>query len=119
MTTLHTTSDLTTEDLHAAVDHFIKRLEEILAESDAVKAQLKRVQHHVISVDAVNQAQAREIDALKLELHRRDTANAKLATRCSAQQELIDRLQQQLSHANHQIEQRQRWRPWQRIGNSL
>lgn len=90
-----TASDLSTEDLHRAVDHFVKRIAEVIAEAEETKKQLARVQQHVAVVDAVNQAQASEINDLKLELHRRDAAYARLAAHSSGQQELIDRLQRQ------------------------
>lgn len=93
--TITAAADLSTEDLHAAVDHFVKRIVEIVTEADEVKKQLARVQQHVAVVDALNQAQARENSDLKLELHRRDATLAKVAARCSDLEQRLDRAQQE------------------------
>lgn len=72
-------ADMTREDLLAAVDHFVKRIGEVVTEAEATKKQLARVQRHVLVVDAVNQAHEREIAELKTDNRRLTTRNHELA----------------------------------------
>lgn len=114
MTILHTAADLSADDLRATADHLIKRFAEIVAESDALRKQLKRVQHHVVVVDAVNQAQARDNADLQAELRR---ANARCRELAEANEQLtrqLERAQQQPTRSDHTT----RW-PFRRIGNQL
>ena len=79
MTITTALAEMTREDLLAAVDHFVKRIGEVVTEAEATKKQLARVQQHVVTVDAVNQAQARENADLKTENRRLTARNRELA----------------------------------------
>lgn len=104
-----TTEPTLLEELHAlevTAHRLATERDAALKKSANFEKQLKRAQHHVVVVDAVNQAQAREIEDLKTELRRSTALAAGLATQCSEKQELIDRLQQRPEPAPRQKQRR-------------